>query len=119
MRVDRWLWAARLFKTRSLAGRACVAGHVKCNGTAVKSAKPIGAGDRLEVLTPGGPRVVVVVGLAEKRGSATVAQTLYEDHTPVVPKEERDPAARERGAGRPTKRERRLLVRFRRRQGGR
>jgi len=117
VRVDRWLWAARLFKTRSLAARACVAGHVKCNGTSVKSAKQIRPGDRLEVLTPGGPRVVQVVGLAEKRGPATVARTLYEDHTPEAPKAEREPAARARGAGRPTKRDRRLLVRFRRRQG--
>lgn len=119
MRVDRWLWAARLFKTRSLASRACAAGHVECNGTSVRAAKPIRPGDRLEVLTPGGPRVVVVLLLAEKRGPATVARTLYEDHTPVVPKPERDPAARERGAGRPTKRDRRLLVQFRRRQGER
>jgi len=119
VRVDRWLWAARLFKTRSLAGRACTAGHVKCNETSVKAAKQIRSGDRLEVVTPGGPRVVVVLLLAEKRGSATVARTLYEDHTPVVPKPERDPAARERGAGRPTKRDRRLLIRFRRRQSER
>ncbi len=93
-----------------------MAGHVKCNGTSVKAAKPLRPGDHLEVVTPGGPRVVDVLLLAEKRGPATVARTLYDDLTPVVPKEERDAAVRDRGAGRPTKRERRHLIRFRQRQ---
>lgn len=93
-----------------------MAGHVKCNGISVKAAKPIRSGDHLEVLTPGGPRVVDVLLLANKRGPAAVARTLYEDLTPVVPKEERDAAAREGGAGRPTKRDRRALIRFRQRQ---
>ncbi len=118
MRVDRWCWAARLFKTRSLAAKACAAGHVKCNGTSVKAAKQIRPGDHLEVLTPGGPRVVDVLLLADRRGPAAVARTLYEDRTPVVPEEKRDAAVRDRGAGRPTKRDRRLLIRFRQRQGG-
>jgi ribosome-associated heat shock protein Hsp15 len=118
VRVDRWLWAARLFKTRSLASRACGSGHVKCNGSSLKAAKPVRPGDRLEVLTPGGPRIVVVVALADKRGSAAVACTLYEDHTPVIPKAEEDRSSggaggRERGMGRPTKRDRRELRRLR------
>lgn len=114
VRVDRWLWAARLFKTRSLASRACAAGHVKCNGTAVKSAKTIRTGDRLDVLTPGGPRIVVVALLADKRGPAAVARTLYLDETPPPPPRPPDPLAqRERGMGRPTKRDRRRLDRWR------
>ena len=118
VRVDRWLWAARLFKTRSLASRACASGHVKCNGTSLKAAKPVRPGDRLDVVTPGGPRIVVVVALADKRGPAAVAQTLYEDHTPVIPKVEEDifsagTGGRERGTGRPTKRDRRRLKRLR------
>ena len=118
VRVDRWLWAARLFKTRSLASRACASGHVKCNGTSLKAAKPVRTGDRLDVVTPGGPRVVVVVALADKRGPAAVAQALYEDHTPVIPKADDDrfpdvAGGRERGLGRPTKRDRRQLRRLR------
>ena len=114
VRVDRWLWAARLFKTRSLASRACAAGHVRCNGNAVKSAKPIHPGDRLEVLTPGGPRIVVVAALGDKRGPAAVARTLYLDETPPPPPREPDPLGqRDRGMGRPTKRDRRRLDRWR------
>ncbi|MBW2528232.1 MAG: RNA-binding S4 domain-containing protein, partial [Deltaproteobacteria bacterium] len=101
VRIDKWLWAARLYKTRSLATRACASGHVKCNGSSVKASKPVHPGDRLEALTPGGPRIVVVVALRDKRGPAAVARALYEDHTP--PPAERAPEAalgvRERGAG--------------------
>jgi ribosome-associated heat shock protein Hsp15 len=115
VRVDRWLWAARLFKTRSLATKAAAGGHVKVGGEVVKASKIVRAGDSIDVLTPGGPRVVDVVALSEKRGSAAVAQALYIDRTPP-PEPHTDPVARrERGAGRPSKRERRLLIRFRRR----
>lgn len=114
VRVDKWLWAARLFKTRSLASRACAAGHVKCNGHSVKSSKAIRAGDRLDVQTPGGQRIVTVVALRDKRGPAAVARTLYEDHTPPPEaRPEPPPVDRQRGAGRPTKRDRRQLRRLR------
>jgi len=117
VRVDKWLWAARLFKTRSLAARACNAGHVKRNGSSVKSSKPVRPGDHLDVLTPGGRRVVEVVALAERRGPAAVAHTLYLDHTPPAPprQEESILAAprRLRGEGRPSKRDRRRLRRLR------
>lgn len=114
VRVDRWLWAARLFKTRSLATKAAGAGHVKVGGEVVKASKILRPGDSIDVLTPGGPRVVDVVALSEKRGSAEVAQALYIDRTPP-PDPHTDPGARrERGTGRPSKRERRLLIRFRR-----
>jgi ribosome-associated heat shock protein Hsp15 len=112
VRIDRWLWAARLFKTRSLATRACAAGHVKCNGVSVKAAKPVRPGDRIEAITPGGPRIVIILALSETRGPATVARTLYEDRTPPPTPEERA-AFRDRGTGRPTKRERRLIIRLR------
>lgn len=106
------MWAARLFKTRSLASRACVAGHVKCNDRSVKASASVRPGDRLVVQTPGGPRILEVVATADKRGSAEVASTLYKDHTPPQQPREPAPAARERGAGRPEKRDRRALLRM-------
>lgn len=114
VRVDKWLWAARMFKTRSQASKACTAGHVKLNGESVKASKSVRPGDHLEVQTRGGLRIVDVLLLSEKRGSAAIARTLYEDHTPPPPpKEERTFAVRERGAGRPEKKDRRLLIRLR------
>ena len=113
LRVDKWLWAARLFKTRSQAGKACTAGDVLVNGEVVKASKAVRVGDHLEVETPGGLRIVDVLRLSEKRGPAVVAQTLYDDQTPPPPPREEQVAVRERGTGRPVKRERRLLVRLR------
>jgi ribosome-associated heat shock protein Hsp15 len=117
LRVDRWLWAARLFKTRSLASKAAAGGQVKIDDVVVKPARLVRPGDSIDAVTPGGRRVVEVVALSDKRGSATQAQALYIDHTPPE-----DPAAkadrvagRDRGAGRPSKRERRRLIRFRER----
>jgi ribosome-associated heat shock protein Hsp15 len=115
VRIDKWLWAARCFKTRSSAATACTAGHVKLNGAAAKPAKNVRVGDRVEVRTPGGLRVLEVASLADRRGSASVAKTLYLDHSPpppprdlVAPAARRDP-----GAGRPSKREQRLLRKLR------
>lgn len=114
VRVDKWLWAARMFKTRSQASKACTAGHVKLNGESVKASKAVRRGDHLEVHTAGGLRIVDVLLLSEKRGPASIARTLYEDHTPPPPpKEERTFAVRERGSGRPEKKDRRLLIRLR------
>jgi ribosome-associated heat shock protein Hsp15 len=110
VRIDRWLWAARCFKTRSNATRACQAGHVQVDGVNVRASKKVTAGMTVDVLTAGGPRNLEIVALAERRGSATVAQTLFVDHTPPPPaKPEPSPNDRPPGAGRPTKRERRRM----------
>lgn len=115
VRIDKWLWAARFFKTRSQATAACAAGHVKVDGASVKAGKAVRCGARIEVLTPGGERILEVAALGDKRGSATVAQTLYIDHTPPPPpKDLTSPLlTRERGAGRPTRREIRELRKLR------
>ena len=114
-RADVWTWAVRLYSTRALAADACRAGHVKINDVRVKPSQPIKVGDVVRALTPGGERIVVVTALLSKRVGAAVAAQHYEDRTPPKPpKEERDVfAVRERGAGRPTKRERRLTERLR------
>ncbi len=126
VRVDRWLWAARFFKTRSLATEAVAGGHVRVNGARAKPAKEIGAGDTLEVRAGQVRRTVVVRALAERRGPASVAAALYEET-------EESRAAREQhalerrlaeppGAGlgaRPTKQDRRRLEALRRGQRGR
>jgi ribosome-associated heat shock protein Hsp15 len=111
VRVDKWLWAARLFKTRSLASRACAAGHVKCNGQSVKASRAVRVGDLLDVVTPGGRRIVGILVLHDRRGPAPLARTLYDDQTPPELREPpRDPLGfRDPGAGRPTKRDRRVL----------
>jgi ribosome-associated heat shock protein Hsp15 len=115
VRVDAWVWAIRLYPTRSAATTACKAGHVKVNGASAKPAQPVHQGDTVRAYTPGGERIVVVTGLLGKRTSATIAAQHYEDRTPPPPpKEERAaPVLRERGSGRPTKRERRDLDRLR------
>lgn len=114
VRLDKWLWAARMFKTRSMATAACDAGHVKLNGQSSKASKQIKPGDRIDVVTPGGKKNLEVVALHDKRGPASEAQLLYTDHTPPEPdalpgiKDGR----RDRGAGRPSKRDRRDLNRL-------
>lgn len=115
VRVDAWAWAIRLFPTRSAATAACKAGHLKVNGSTVKPAHTVKIGDTVRALTPGGERIVVVTGLITKRTSAPKAAENYDDRTPPPPpKEERVlPVLRERGAGRPTKRDRREIERFR------
>ena len=116
MRVDRWLWAARLFKTRGAATEAAVGGRVHVNGTRVKPAKEIRAGDRLDVTLGGARRELVVLAVAEKRGPASVAATLYEETPESLARRERlaveRRVARPLGAdlgARPTKRDRRRL----------
>jgi ribosome-associated heat shock protein Hsp15 len=111
VRIDRWLCAARVFKSRSLASAACTGGHVSCNGTNVKPHHPVTPGDRIEVRRDEGLRVLEVVELADKRQSAPRARELYEDHSPPPPPREDPPP--ERGSGRPTKRNRRTLRRLR------
>jgi len=115
MRVDKWLWAARVFKTRSLAADACAGGKVDVNDDGAKPAKQIRAGDLIHVTVVGGKRIIKVVALAERRGPAAAARALYEDLTPPAPPRIRQPRPpyRPPGAGRPTKRERRQLDRLR------
>ncbi|MCM3882263.1 RNA-binding S4 domain-containing protein [Frankia sp. R82] len=113
-RVDTWIWCVRLVKTRSQATDACRAGHVKLNGERVKPAHPVRGGDEIRVRLAGRERVVVITRVLRRRVGAPVATECYIDHSPPV---EREPVAlvatRDRGAGRPTKRDRRALERLR------
>ncbi|HVU03590.1 MAG TPA: RNA-binding S4 domain-containing protein [Polyangiaceae bacterium] len=113
VRIDQWLTAARIFKSRTQARDACAAGHVRVNGAVVKPSADVRVGDEIRAHAPRGQVILNVLGLGEKRASPALARALYEDHSPPPPpKEERMPR-RERGAGRPTKAERRALDRFR------
>lgn len=116
LRVDKWLWAVRIYKTRSDATDACRGGHVKVNGGAAKPSTTVKAGDRVETFVHDRERILEVVELIEKRVGATVAATCMVDHSPPPPpREERVVPlfTRDAGAGRPTKRDRRALDRFR------
>jgi ribosome-associated heat shock protein Hsp15 len=123
VRVDKWLWAARFFKTRGAATEAVLGGHVQVNGARVKPARDVVVGDRLEITRSQERWAVVVTGLADRRGPASVAATLYEE-TPESAEERkrrRDQRrlARPLGAdlsARPTKRDRRRLDALRRAQ---
>ncbi|PZF66207.1 RNA-binding S4 domain-containing protein [Curtobacterium sp. MCBD17_013] len=114
-RVDSWLWAVRLTKTRSAATAACRAGHVRVNGERVKAAQSVGIGDEVRLRTNGVERIVVVRGIVVKRVGAPVAATCLEDRTPPPPPREETAwlPVRDRGAGRPTGRERRDLEKLR------
>jgi ribosome-associated heat shock protein Hsp15 len=115
VRIDKWLWAARMFKTRSMASDACTGGHVTLNGETAKPSKGVVVGDQVEALTPGGPRVLEVAGLGSKRGPAKLAATLFVDHTPPPPPTGHMPgdptfdrgSRKGRKGARPTKRDRR------------
>jgi ribosome-associated heat shock protein Hsp15 len=116
LRVDKWLWAARVFKTRSLAAQACDGGKVDVNDQAVKPAKALRPGDLIRVTLPQGRRrVLKVSALGDRRGPPALARTLYEDLTPPEPPRPRwaAPPMRLPGAGRPTKRERRQIDQLR------
>ena len=112
-RIDKWLWAARMFKTRTLATANRDAGHVQINGETVKASKKIKAGSTVNVLTLGGPRVLEVIAIGDKRGPVAAALALFIDHTPEPEPLNSPLDIRERGAGRPTKRERRKLGKVR------
>jgi ribosome-associated heat shock protein Hsp15 len=115
-RVDRWLWAVRLCRTRGDATDACRGGHVRINGVAAKAASPVRVGDRVVARVGGRERVVEVVRVIEKRVGAAIAAACLVDHSPPPPPREAAPIFdRDRGAGRPTKRDRRDLDRLRRR----
>lgn len=115
VRVDSWIWAMRVVKTRSLATSACRAGHVKVNGERAKAAQPLRVGDEVRVRISGFDRVLVVRKLLVKRVSAAIAAECYTDNTPPPLPREETPIApyRDRGAGRPTKRERREMEKLR------
>jgi ribosome-associated heat shock protein Hsp15 len=115
IRVDRWLWAVRLTKTRSDAAAACRGGHVRVNDRPAKPATTVSAGDEIRARVGGRNRVVKVVHVIEKRVGASEAAPCYIDRTPApAPEDAPLPVARrERGAGRPTKRERRMIDQFR------
>ncbi len=114
VRIDKWLWAARFFKSRTLAAAACHGGKVDVNDQAAKPSRAVRAGDLLKVTLPRAKRIVRVVALSDRRGPGADAALLYEDLTPPRPREARipPPAYRPPGAGRPTKRERRLTDRL-------
>jgi ribosome-associated heat shock protein Hsp15 len=107
------LWAVRLCSTRTEATDLCKAGHVKVNGKGAKPATPVDVGDRVEARVKGRERVVEVVEPRQVRVGAPLAVASYVDHSPPLPPKEERAAVRERGSGRPTKRERRDLERFR------
>ena len=120
VRMDKWLWAARFFKTRALAARACELGRIQSNGQPAKAAREVRIGDRLRVTNDGGDFQVEVLLLSETRGPASVAQTLYRETE--ASRELRLKVAAERKAmkqfevlpaGRPSKRDRRKIIHFR------
>jgi ribosome-associated heat shock protein Hsp15 len=112
-RVDAWLWAVRLTKTRAQANAAARAGHVRINDERAKPAQAVKAGDQVRLRQDGRERVVVVSRVIVKRVGAPVAAECYVDHSPPPPAKTDMPlAVRDRGAGRPTKRDRRELDRL-------
>ncbi|MDN3293281.1 RNA-binding S4 domain-containing protein [Streptomyces ficellus] len=114
-RVDSWIWAVRLTKTRSQAASACRAGHVRVNGERAKPAQPVKPGDEVRLFHAGRERIVEVKRVIAKRVGAPVAAEAYVDNSPPPPPREHIALAgvRDRGTGRPTKRERRELDQLR------
>jgi len=120
VRIDKWLWAARFFKTRALASKACDLGRIRSNGVEAKPAREVRAGDMLHVKNEGGEFEIEVLQLSEMRGPAAVAQALYRETE--ASKETRARLAEERKAmqqyaplpeRRPSKRDRRRIIQFR------
>jgi|SRR5579862_1324577 ribosome-associated heat shock protein Hsp15 len=120
VRMDAWLWAARFFKTRTLAKKACDLGRILSNNQIAKAAREVRVGDQLRITNDGGEFHLDVLGLSDVRGPASVAQTLYRETEES--KEERKKAAAARRAmrefeilpqGRPSKRDRRRIIQFR------
>ena len=117
MRLDKWLWAARLFKTRSLAAESLELGRIQVNGQTAKPSKAVRVGDTLLIRQPGGGRTLVIQGLSAMRGPAPVAQTLYQETPESLAQRQAwqdlmragaEPA-RHFSQGRPTKKDRRTL----------
>jgi ribosome-associated heat shock protein Hsp15 len=117
LRIDKWLWAARFFKSRTLATAACDGGKVDVNEQAAKPSRAVRPGDLLRITLPRAKKIVRVAALSDRRGPGAQAKLLYEDLTPPPPPREArlsPPAVRPPGAGRPTKRERRQIDRLQR-----
>lgn len=117
IRVDRWLWSVRLFKTRSAATEACRAGHVRINGVKAKPASTVSVGDEVRARSSDRHRIVEVARIVPARVGAAVAAECLIDRSPEPPPAASLPplALRKRGEGRPTKRERRQLEKWRKR----
>jgi ribosome-associated heat shock protein Hsp15 len=120
VRVDKWLWAARFFKTRSLAGRACELGRIESNGQAVKPARDVQVGDLLRIKNPSGEFQVEVLGLSEMRGPAQIAQRLYREtdesrelRLKLAEERKMMPRIESTREGKPSKRDRREIARLR------
>jgi ribosome-associated heat shock protein Hsp15 len=120
VRIDKWLWAARFFKTRALASKACELGRIQSNGQPAKPAREVRIGNMLRITNDGGDFEVEVLSLSDARGPASVAQTLYRETD--ASRELRQKVAAERKAmrefeelpaGRPSKRDRRHIIQFR------
>ena len=120
VRIDKWLWAARFFKTRAMAARACELGRIESNGVRAKPAREVHPGDRLSIENEGGRFDIEVLAVSHVRGPASIAQTLYRETE--ASREARQRAAAERKAmqqfvpaptGRPSKRDRRRIIQFR------
>ena len=116
VRIDKWLWAARFFKTRSLATDAVDRGRVRLEGDAIKPARSVKLGDKLTIDNGSNAWEVLVTGISDHRGSATIAATLYEETAQSIEKRENDQVARRlfrepalEIKGRPTKRDRRAM----------
>ena len=119
VRIDKWLWAIRLYKSRTLASEACDAGKVKIEGNSIKPSKLINVGETIHIRHNHSTKIFKVLQLIEKRVNATIAIDCYED---LSPKEEVDPlmksvfykatGTRDKGAGRPTKRDRRDIDKY-------
>jgi len=118
-RIDKWLWAARFFKTRGLSTEMVNAGHIQINGERIKASKTVQPGDELRIHRGQELFVVIVTGLAEKRGSATMAQTLYKETAQSIAMREEQSQLRKFHAAsspapdkRPDKKARRHIIRF-------
>jgi ribosome-associated heat shock protein Hsp15 len=119
VRLDKWLQVARLYKTRTQATHACDLGRVKVNGLPAKPHRQLAPGDRIELLQGDWERVLIVQELRDKPVAKAEAALLYDDQSPPKPAPDplarlmrRPPALRERGTGRPTKKERRDIERW-------
>ena len=120
VRIDKWLWAARFFKTRSLASRACELGRVQSNGQPVKPSRDVRVGDMLEVKNESGEFQIEVLGLSEMRGPAPIAQTLYREtdgsrelRFKLAEQRKAMPRVETSRVGKPSKRDRREIDRLR------
>src|SRR5882724_10599790 len=120
VRIDKWLWAARFFKTRALAARACGLGRILCNRQPAKPARDVRIGDMLQVTNDGGVYDVEVLMLSEIRGPASAAQTLYREtdasrelRLKVAAEQKAMKQFEQLPAGRPSKRDRRRIIQFR------